>query len=42
MPSTGNHGFLTMRFDVVENFGQLSGRIVIGKSFHRVTSRYWG
>ena len=36
MPSTGNYGFLTIRFDVVENFGNLLGRAVIGKSFYRV------
>ena len=33
MPRTGNYGFLTMRFDVVENFDKLLGRIVIGKVF---------
>lgn len=42
VPGTGNRGFLTMRFDAVDNFGKLFGRTVIGKSFHRVTSRYWG
>lgn len=31
-----------MRFDVVDNFGKLLGGTVIGESFHRVTSRYWG
>ena len=36
VPSMGNYGFLTMRFDVVENFDKLLGRTVIGKSFHRV------
>ena len=36
VPGTGNHGFLTMRFDLVENFGKMFGRTIMGKSFHRV------
>lgn len=36
MPSTGNHGFLIMLFDIVDNFDILLGGTVIGKSFHRV------
>jgi len=33
---TGNHSFLIILFDIVDNFDILLGRTVIGKSFHRV------